>query len=93
MTIQELHASIEKKKLQVDERKRQLESHQVYTNFLKDVVADKALGESSDIEWLRGRFINLKNENKKLKKRKAQINQEMEDIREAEKVTLSNMTS
>ena len=85
MTIQELHASIEKKKLQVDERKRQLESHQVYTNFLKDVVADKALGESSDIEWLRGRFINLKNENKKLKKRKAQINQEMEDIREAEK--------
>ena len=46
LTIQELHNSIEKKKLLVEERKQQLESHQVYTNFLKDVVVDKALGDS-----------------------------------------------
>ena len=85
LTIQELHSSIEKKTNQVEERKKQLDSHKVYTDFLKDVVSDKALGESSDIEWLRGRFINLKNENKKLKMRKAEINQESEDIREAEK--------
>ena len=55
----------------LDERKRQKESHQIYTKFLKDVVADKALGDNLDIEWLRARFINLKNENKKLKERKA----------------------
>ena len=46
LTIQELHASIEKKRHQVEERKKQLESHQVYTDFLKEVVQDKALGES-----------------------------------------------
>ena len=53
--------------------KRQKESHEIYTKFLKDVVADKALGDNLDIDWLRARFINLKNENKKLKERKAQV--------------------
>ena len=33
---------------------------------------------NSNIEDLRGRFINLKNENKKLNKRKAAINARME---------------
>ena len=93
LTIQELHSSIEKKKLTVEERKQQLESHQVYTNFLQDVVADKALGDNQNIEWLRGRFINLKNENKKLKNRKASINQDMEDIKEQERQTLGKMTA
>ena len=55
LTIQELHGNIEKKTNQVEERKKQLESHKVYTDFLKDVVNDKALGEESDIEWLRPR--------------------------------------
>ena len=34
----------------------------------------------------------MKNENKKLKKRKANINQEMEDIKEQERLTLAKMT-
>ena len=34
----------------------------------------------------------MKNENKKLKKRKAHINQEMEDIKEQERLTLAKMT-
>jgi N-acetylmuramic acid 6-phosphate (MurNAc-6-P) etherase len=37
------------------------------------------------------RFINLKNENKKLKQRKIDINQEMEDIQTKERETLGKM--
>ena len=51
-------------------------------------MADKALGDNLDIEWLRGRFINLKNENRKLKERKAQVSKKMEDIQEAERKNL-----
>jgi len=34
----------------------------------------KDSGSEGKIEWLRDRFINLKNENKKLKDKKAKIN-------------------
>lgn len=59
------------------------------------MVKDKSLGESADggIDWLRGRFINLKNENKKLKERKSAINLEMEEVRANEKQTLSKLTN
>ena len=33
------------------------------------------------IDDLRGRFINLKNENKKLNKRKNEINERMEEVK------------
>ena len=38
-----------------------------------------------NIEDLRDRFINLKNENKKLNKRKAAINARMEQVKEDER--------
>lgn len=48
-----------------------------YTDFLEKVVANnKDVDENNSlgIEGLRGRFINLKNENKKLNARKNSIN-------------------
>ena len=46
-----------------------------------------------NIEDLRGRFINLKNENKKLNKRKAAINARMEQVKEDERQALAEMTA
>ena len=48
---------------------------------------------NSNIEDLRGRFINLKNENKKLNKRKAAINARMEQVKEDERQALAEMTA
>lgn len=73
-----------------------MEHHKKYTAFLNQVVAsNKDLDENNagGIEWLRGRFINLKNENKKLNERKSQINAKMEIVKDEEKIALANMTS
>jgi hypothetical protein len=40
--------------------------------------------QNNGIDALRSRFINLKNENKKLKMRKREIDAEMESIRNSE---------
>ena len=59
-----------------------------YTSFLQRVVDNnKEMDENNNfnIEDLRGRFINLKNENKKLNKRKAAINARMEQVKEEER--------
>jgi len=57
------------------------------------VAADKDLGNvgDSDVNWIRMRFVNLKNENRKLKERKVTINKEMEDIQAKERETLTKM--
>ena len=55
----------------------ELEKLKKYTDFLEKVVANnKDFDENSNmgIEGLRGRFINLKKENKKLNDRKVEIN-------------------
>ena len=46
------------------------------------MAKDKDLGTSgdNDVNWIRMRFVNLKNENKKLKRRKIKLNEEMDDI-------------
>ena len=44
------------------------------------------------IEGLRGRFINLKNENKTLNERKSIINARMEQVKENERNALAKMT-
>lgn len=49
--------------------------------------------ESSPIEALRRRFINLKKENKQLKQRKREINEEMEQVRANERKQVSDMTT
>ena len=67
-----------------------------YTAFLQRVVDNnKEMDENNNfnIEDLRGRFINLKNENKKLNKRKAAINARMEQVKEDERQALAEMTA
>jgi len=70
-----------------------LDNHKKFTEFLEQAIRDKELGESSEvnIDWIKSRFMNLKNENKKLKLKKAQIAQEMEDARLEEKETLTSL--
>ena len=66
-----------------------------YTEFLEKVVqANKETDENNNlgIEGLRGRFINLKNENKKLNERKSMINARMEQVKEDERNALAKMT-
>ena len=46
-----------------------------------------------NIDDLRGRFINLKNENKKLNDRKRNINNRMEQVKEDERRALAEMTA
>ena len=97
-TISKLNESIQKRKHDLLLQKDQLNSHQAYTEFLKTVVTNNALGmdngqeQSNGIDALRSRFINLKNENKKLKMRKREIDQEMERIRASEQEQLNKMT-
>jgi len=57
------------------------------------VAKDKDLGQTSDsdVNWVRMRFVNLKNENKKLKERKKMINDEMERVAALERETLAKM--
>ena len=45
------------------------------------------------IEGLRGRFINLKNENKRLNDRKSAINSRMEQVKEDERRAVADMTA
>ena len=57
------------------------------------MAKDKDLGQTSDsdVNWVRMRFVNLKNENKKLKERKKDINDEMERVAALERETLAKM--
>ena len=45
------------------------------------------------IEGLRGRFINLKSENKQLNERKAAINAQIEQVKEDERRDVAAMTA
>ena len=56
---------------------------------------NKDLDENNNfnIDDLRGRFINLKNENKKLNERKRNINARMEQVKEDERRALAEMTA
>ena len=81
MTIERLRGSIDKKKNKLENRYSELKTLRKYTEFLEKVVAgnkDVDDNNSMGIEGLRDRFINLKNENKKLNDRKAAINARME---------------
>ena len=81
MTIERLRGSIDKKKHKLENRYSELKTLRKYTEFLEKVVAgnkDVDDNNSLGIEGLRDRFINLKNENKKLNDRKAAINARME---------------
>ena len=81
MTIERLRGSIDKKKNKLENRYSELKTLRKYTEFLEKVVAgnkDVDDNNSLGIEGLRDRFINLKNENKKLNDRKAAINARME---------------
>ncbi len=85
------------------QKQQQLKTHKQFTDFLERVVKDKQLSEIKEkksgeagkgddtdykINWLRNQFINLKNENKKLKERKRRIDSEMEAVVERERQEL-----
>ena len=80
----------------LEKRSEDLTNLRQYTSFLQRVVDNnKEMDENNNfnIEDLRGRFINLKNENKKLNKRKAAINARMEQVKEDERQALAEMTA
>ncbi len=80
----------------MENRQKELVNLRKYTDFLEKVVANnKDVDENNSlgIEGLRGRFINLKNENKKLNARKNSINQRMEQVKEDERKALAEMTT
>ncbi len=80
----------------MENRQKELVNLRKYTDFLEKVVANnKDVDENNSlgIEGLRGRFINLKNENKKLNARKNSINQRMEQVKDDERKALAEMTT
>lgn len=94
--IELLRHSIDKKKLKLENRKRELDNLKKYTDFLDKVVSNNKDGDEQNnlgIEGLRGRFINLKNENKKLNERKKAINDRMEQVKDDERNQLAQMTA
>jgi hypothetical protein len=107
--IEDLKKENEKKEQILVQKQQQLETHKKFTDFLERVVKDKQLSEIIDtkksgdagkgdntdfkINWLRNHFINLKNENKKLKERKKNIDKEMEVVVERERQELHEMTT
>lgn len=90
-SIEKLKKQNEQKQVELTDRKLQLESHIRFSEFLNKVVTDKAIADSGadgKVDWLRDRFINLKNENKKLKDKKREINSKMEAVKEDKKKQL-----
>lgn len=83
------------KKLILQEKEEERKRHDNFTQFLIDVVnmkdGDKEGFES--IPDLQNRFKSLKNENKQLRDRKAQINREMEQARQDEKNKLNELNT
>ena len=79
----------------MDARQKELANLRKYTDFLEKVVSNNKDADEDNtegIEGLRSRFINLKNENKKLNDRKNMINQRMEQVKEDERKALAEMT-
>lgn len=63
---------------ELEEKKRELEKYKIYTDFLEDVINDdKDNKEFEDIDSLKNRFTNLRNENKKLIEKQNTINQQI----------------
>lgn len=106
--IETLKEENQKKEQVLVQKQQQLKTHKQFTDFLERVVKDKQLSEIKEkksgeagkgddtdykINWLRNQFINLKNENKKLKERKRRIDSEMEAVVERERQELLQMTN
>ena len=106
--IETLIKENQKKEQVLVQKQQQLKTHKQFTDFLERVVKDKQLSEIKEkksgeagkgddtdykINWLRNQFINLKNENKKLKERKRRIDSEMEAVVERERQELLQMTN
>ena len=73
-----------------------MEDLRQYTVFLQRVVDDGGNMEETKnmgIEGLRGRFINLKSENKQLNDRKSAINSRIEQVKEDERRDVAAMTA
>lgn len=83
--IKELKAELEKSGRVLEEKRRKEEQ---YREFLEEVIGDD---DEKDIEELKSRFQNLKQENMKLKKRKEQIDVLVEETREAEKKEVTRL--
>jgi len=83
------------KKIKLETRQKELANLRKYSDFLELVVSknmdddDEERSSAGGIEGLRNRFINLKNENKKLNDRKTMINQRMDQEKEEERRALA----
>ena len=81
--IDRLQTNLQKTEQELKDKQEDLDRHKIFSTFLQSVVNDKS-GDNegfSEIIDLQNRFISLKDENKQLMKRKAHINQLMEEAR------------
>lgn len=91
--IEELQKTLAATEVQLKEKQEDLDRHKIFSTFLQSVVNDKS-GDNegfNEIIDLQNRFISLKEENKQLMKRKAHINQMMEQARAQEKERLNQL--
>jgi len=80
--------------MKLENRQRELGNLHKYTEFLEKVVSnnkDVDDSQKNTIDTLKDRFTNLKNENKKLNKRKADIVARMDQVKEEERKTIKEM--
>lgn len=76
--IKDLNDEIGELQSELEEKKSELEKYKIYTDFLEDVINDdKDNKEFEDIDSLKNRFTNLRNENKKLIEKQNMINQQI----------------
>ena len=91
--IDRLQTNLQKTEQELKDKQEDLDRHKIFSTFLQSVVNDKS-GDNegfSEIIDLQNRFISLKDENKQLMKRKAHINQLMEEARAQEKDKLNQL--
>ena len=91
--IDRLQTNLHKTEQELKDKQEDLDRHKIFSTFLQSVVNDKS-GDNegfSEIIDLQNRFISLKDENKQLMKRKAHINQLMEEARAQEKDKLNQL--
>ena len=91
--IDKLQLQLQSTEVELKDKEDDLKRHEIFSSFLQSVVNDKS-GDNegfSEIIDLQNRFISLKDENKQLMKRKALINQNMEEARAQEKEKLNQL--
>lgn len=90
--IKELQKELDKKRMEYDAKKKQLEKYKKYTEFLEEVVnSDNDNREFQDIESLKDRFKILRKEHENLTNKQNDINKKIWEVKQEGKKKMDSL--